>query len=342
MSKLNHDPFNYETIKAALLNDESPFPPDLIYCLSDLVETDLKQMAEIWHDVDVKRRRSLLEDMENLSEADTVLDFDPIAKMCLADADPVARATAIRLLWQAEEEKLVPVFIKLLNEDPESIVRSAAATALGLFVYLGELGDIKESLAKLVVDTLIRVHLDATDPLIRRRALESLGYASHPEIPDFIRQAYQSNDEDWLQSSLFAMGRSLNNVWTRQVLAMFEHPDNMVRVEAIRAAGELEIDDARDLLMDMLEEGIEDEEIYYASIWALSKIGGEGVRSLIEIAISEAEDEEEVAFMEEALENLDFTEQIDRFDLINLEEDDFSDWFEGDDDDLDDWGDVED
>lgn len=338
MPKIDHEPFNYETVKDALLNN-APLAADFIYCLSDLIKEDLDLLAGIWSEIKVDRRRSLLEDMENLAEADTLIDFDPIAMMCLADQDPVARATAIRLLWQSEEEKLVPLFIKLLKEDPEAIVRAAAATALGVFVYLGEVGDIKESVYQAALDDLVRAHLGTEDDLVRRRALESLGYTSHPEVPDFIRRAYETNDEDWLQSALFAMGRSLNSVWTEQVLAMFDHPDNMVRVEAVRAAGELELDAARDILIDMLEEGIDDEELYYTVIWSLSKIGGEGVRSLIEIAISEAEDDDEVFYLEEALENLDFTEQVDRFDLMNLEEDDLSGWLDEDDDDLDDWED---
>lgn len=328
MSRFDHDPFDYETVKAALLNNNAPIPPSLVYCLSDLIDLDVDLLAGIWSDIQVERRRSLLEDMETLSEVDTLVDFDPVAKMCLADQDPVARATAIRLLWQSEEEKLVPIFLKLLKEDPESIVKAASATALGLFVYLGELGEIKESFYHQAVEKLIQAHLDDKDPLVRRRALESLGYASHPEIPDFIRRAYETNDEDWLQSALFAMGRSLNEIWVDQVLAMFDHPDIMVRVEAIRAAGELEIDAARDLLFDMFEEGIDNEEVYYAAIWSLSKIGGEGVRSLIETAINEAEDEEEVEHLEEALENLDFNQQLERFDLMDLKEDDLSDWFD--------------
>jgi HEAT repeat protein len=170
---------------------------------------------------------------------------------------------------------------------------------------------------------------------VRRRALEALGYAGHPEVPDFIRRAYDSNHEDWLQSALFAMGRSCDSRWTDSVLNMFDHPDNVVRYEAIRAAGELEIKAARELIFDLLEEGIDDDDIYFAAIWSLSKIGGEGVRSLIENAIEETEDMEEIQFLEEALENLDFTEQINTFDMLYVEEDDPDNWFDDDEDDFD-------
>mgnify|MGYP001113164681 CR=1 FL=1 len=335
MSSIDQDPFEFKAIKAALLNNEAPFPAAMIYYFSDIPAEDLDLLAGVWPEVWVERRRGLLEDMENLAEGDTLLYFDPVAIMCLKDEDPVARATAIRLLWQSQEEDLVPLFLKLLKEDPEAIVRAAAATALGLFVYLGELEEIKASTYQVVLENLIQAHLDSRDTLVRRRALEALGYAGHPEVPDFIRRAYDTNDEDWLQSALFAMGRSCDNRWTDSVLLMFDHPDNVVRYEAIRAAGELEIKAARELIFDLLEEGIDDDDIYFAAIWSLSKIGGEGVRDLIENAIEETEDLVEIQFLEEALENLDFTEQINTFDMLYIDEDDPDGWFDDDEDDFD-------
>jgi HEAT repeat protein len=335
MSRFDQDPFEFEAIKTALLDNEAPFPAAMTYFFSDIPKEDLDLLAGVWPGVWVERRRGLLEDMENLAEGDTLLYFDPVAIMCLKDEDPVARATAIRLLWQSQEEDLVPLFLTLLKEDPEAIVRAAAATALGLFVYLGELEEIKASTYQVVLENLIQAHLDSPDTLVRRRALEALGYAGHPEVPDFIRRAYDSNNEDWLQSALFAMGRSCDNRWTDSVLRMFDHPDNVVRYEAIRAAGELEIKAARELIFDLLEEGIDDDDIYFAAIWSLSKIGGEGVRALIENAIEETEDMVEIQFLEEALENLDFTEQINTFDMLYVEEDDPDNWFDDDEDDFD-------
>jgi HEAT repeat protein len=116
---------------------------------------------------------------------------------------------------------------------------------------------------------------------------------------------------------------------------MIEHPDLQVRYEAVRAAGELELQDARDLLFDLLEEGTDDNDLYYAAIWSLTKIGGKGVRSLIEAAIEDTDDPDELQLLEEALENLDFNEQYNLFDMMRFEEDDPEAW-DLDDDDFDD------
>ena len=318
--------FDFSEIKAALLNPETPFPASLLYFFSDISPEDLNKLSKVWPQVQTLRRRGMLEDMEVLAEGDTILYFDSFALHCLEDEDPVTRATAIRLLWQSEQESLVPRFIKLMEEDPESIVRAAAATALGVFAYMGELEEITESTYQLLLKHLIRTHLGGDDPLVRRRALESLGYSSHADVPRLIQEAYESDDEEWLQSALFAMGRSVDQRWAEPVLRMIEHPDLQVRYEAVRAAGELELQDARDLLFDLLEEGTDDDDLYYAAIWSLTKIGGKGVRSLIEAAIEDTDDPDDLQLLEEALDNLDFTEQYNLFDMMHFEEDDPEDW----------------
>ncbi len=324
--------FEFSEIKKALLDAQAPFPAALLYFFSDITREDLQKLEIVWPTVETKRRRGLLEDMETLAEGDTLLFFDHVAVMCLKDEDPVARATAIRLLWQSHKEHLVPLFLKLLREDPEAIVRAAAATGLGMFVYLGELDEIKETIYDEVLQSLIKIHLSSDDILVRRRALESLGYASHPDVQGFIERAYQTNDEEWLQSALFAMGRTYNRRWVSAILRMFDHPDALVRYEAVRAAGEIEAEDAREPIFDLLAEGIEDDDLYFAAIWSLTKIGGRGVRELIEMNLSETDDPEEVLFLEEALENLNFTEQVNLFDMMHVEGEDPEDWLDDDED----------
>ena len=321
--------YEFSKIRKALLDRDAPFPPAMLYYFSDISREDLDEVSKIWPDVWTERRRGLLEDMETLAEKDTLLFFDHMAVMCLTDSDPTARATAIRLLWQSDEESLIPKLIKILREDPEVIVRAAAATALGVFVYQGELEEIEPSTYNRILENLIQVHTGTDDRLVRRRALEALGYATHPDVAGFIEEAYETDNEEWLQSALFAMGRTYNSRWIDWILDMFDHPDSLVRYEAVRAAGELESGAAREPLFDLLEEGIDDEDTYFATIWSLSKIGGRGVRELIETALEETDDPDEIRFLEEALQNLDFTEQVGNFDMMlfgDEDEEDLGDW----------------
>jgi hypothetical protein len=68
----------------------------------------------------------------------------------------------------------------------------------------------------------------------------------------------------------------------------------------------------------------EDADILSAVIWSLSQIGGEDVRTYLESLLDQLddEDEEQIAFLEEALDNLSFTEDLDRFDLLAVDPDD--------------------
>ena len=66
----------------------------------------------------------------------------------------------------------------------------------------------------------------------------------------------------------------------------------------------------------------EEPTILSAVIWSLSQIGGEDVRTYLENLLDQLEDDEQIAFLEEALDNLAFTEDLDRFDLLAFDPDD--------------------
>ena len=143
-------------------------------------------------------------------------------------------------------------------------------------------------------------------PKVQRAALESLGYSSREEITPLIQRAFDFKDRAWQASALLAMGRSANPIWQPAVMAMLENTYPALRAEAARAAGELELKEALPSLMDMIDD--HDENARMASIWSLSQIGGEEVREKIEALFEEAEDDEELDFLESALDNLSFTE----------------------------------
>ncbi len=207
-----------------------------------------------------------------------------------------------------------------MNEDEDFEVRAAAANALGLFVYLGELEKIPAELHHRIEDNLLKVVSSAKETVLRRRALESLGYSGREEVIPLIENACHDKNPDWVVSALFAMGRSCNERWKKQVLSKLHAPDEDVRSEAIHAAGELELASGRPILLDLLEDE-EDLELRRELIWALSKIGGEGVRERLEEILAAETDDEEADFIEEAMDNLSFAEDMSQFDLFDLDPD---------------------
>ncbi len=308
----------FQTVVDALLDDGTPFSARYLHQFSDIAPTDLAILLKAWPQVTARRKHTLLEDLEELAEADTLTCFDDLARPLLSDSDPQVRIRAIRLLWENEDSKLVPVFLKLMNKDADPEVRAAAANALGLFVLQGELEKIPSELHHLIEDDLLKAATSAKETLVRRRALESLGYSGRQEVIPLIDAAYHDNNPDWVVSALFAMGRSSDERWKKQVLSKLRAPDEDIRSEAIHAAGELELASARSILLDLLEDE-EDLEIRRELIWALSKIAGEGVRERLEELLEAETDDEEAGFIEEALDNLTFTEDLSHFSLLDLD-----------------------
>lgn len=319
MTEENRDtPF--EQILTELVSEDQPFSPKRLRAFSDLDDSALLKLEQIWSSVPLKRKLSLLEDLEDLMEADTLISCDALAKFAMRDDEPRVRSQAIHLLWDCEDPAFIPDFMHLLENDPAELVRASAASALGKFILLGELEEIPGEKAAPVVGKLLEVVQRKPAGEIQRKALESLGYSCNESIPGLIAQAMQRNDPQWTASALFAMGRSLDERWEKTVLEHINHPDSSVQIEAIRAAGELELSAANLLLFELLDEEDADNELLYHIYWALSKIGGKGVRERLEQELQEVVDEDLMDVLDLALENLDFTEDSEGFDLFDVEE----------------------
>ena len=308
----------FQSVVEALLDENQPFPAKFLHRFSDLQIEDLKTLLDAWPQISERKKLSLLEDLENLSESDTITSFDELARALLMDPDPFVRTFAIRLLWECEDARLAMEFMEMLQNDESIDVRAGAANALGQFVHLGELEKLPSELLHRIEDQLLEASLPANKSLIRRRALESLGYSGRSEVIPLIETAYRENNPDWVKSALWAMGRSGDERWKLEVLTQLRTPDEDTRAEAIHAAGELELASARPFLLDMLEDE-EDLEMRRELIWALSRIGGESIRAKFEELLEIEEDDEEVEFIEEAMDTLSFTEDMGSFSLINLD-----------------------
>ena len=318
-TKPKKSPVTFKEVTAALLDNNRPFSPRYLHLFSDIAPSDLEALKKIWLQINLDRRVALLEDLEELAEADTVVSFDDLAKWALSDPDGRIRTIAIRLLWENDDVRLAPVFTKMMFEDKEEIVRAQAASAIGLFVFVGELETIPSFSHHKIEDDLLKV-LNGTDtPLVRRRALESLGFSGREEVPPQIRKAFESGDSQWLASALFAMGRSADEQWEESILANLDHPDQDVQIEAVRAAGQLELASARETLLKMIENSEEmDVDLRAAVVWSLSQIGGEGVREALDQLYDDTEDEDEAEYIENALDNLPFTDSDGDLSMMGL------------------------
>lgn len=304
-----------------LLDNDKPFPAVNLYRLSDLEPADQKKIASIWPDLALWRKRGLLEDISDLSEKDTLLSFEELCLIAIEDENAGVRLQAIKALRIYEDTSLVDIFINLHLNDRDEHVRAEAAGALGRFVYFGEIETINKEKLREIEQHLLNSCQSNLPQIIRLQALESLGYSSRAEVRQLIENAYNSDNKEWIASALFAMGRSADHHWDTHVMNMLDNKIPMIRCEAARAAGELEIAESAPLLIDLIDDP--DEETRLVSIVALSQIGGNELVGLFEDLINEADSEQSIEALELALENLAFINDAQLFPLFDFPDDSF-------------------
>ena len=271
------------------LNDiELPLTAAVINRLSDLNTADLARFREGWPQIPADRRSQLLQRLGETSETNFELDFVEVTRLGLGDVDEEVRVAAIEAAWYDETVNFLYALMKLAVRDPAEAVRAGALSAMGRFILLGELDELKPSIAREAQDVALAVCRSDDESIdVRRRAIEALGNCTREGVPELIQDAYESDDSRMKASALFAMGRSCDDVWAGIILDELVSDDPELRYEAARAAGELELSDAVERLGQMLHD--DDREVLEMAVSALGEIGGDEARELLEAGIERAE-----------------------------------------------------
>ena len=295
--------------------DEPPahFP---LHWLSDLDSEQAADMAHLWGGLPAESRRDLMGRMEEEARENFELDFLAVARIALNDPDPEVRIHAIRAFWECGDTRLVDRFLKFLEQDSDPAVRAAAASALGTFVERAELEEIPAEFGRRIVDRLIAV-IRGTDELdVRRRAVESLGYSSDPQVPAILETANAHAEERMRAGALLAMGRSADAAWSSLILEELRSSSPALRAEAARAAGALGLRNAVPSLIELLEDV--DDGVRAGAIEALGEIGGGPAREALEKALQQSTGGEWDR-IDTALENAEFQDSLGDLPMLNLE-----------------------
>ena len=115
------------------------------------------------------------------------------------------------------------------------------------------------------------------------------------------------------------MGRSASDQWQSHVLEEMHNPSPSIRKEAAKAAGELELRDATESLIELLDD------VNYlvrdSAIWALGQLGGEEAADALLLLLDNTDEEELAETLEEALDHLAFVNNTRDFLLIDFADD---------------------
>jgi HEAT repeat protein len=237
------------------------------------------------------------------------------------------RQAAIELLWEDESLSFMDELIRMVQEDDAINVRVEAAKALGRFVLLGELGDLPENRTVQAQDVLLQILNRSDEPAeIQCKALESVANCTRKDIIPLIQNAYNHDDSDFRVSAIVAMGHTCDrNRWQDTILKELETGDEDILQEAIRAAGEMQLDEAIQYIIEAIPDA--NREMTETIIWSLGEIGGKQAMRALEALSERAETEDDadlLAAIDDAISNaslasgdfalLDFTDS-DSFDV---------------------------
>ena len=296
--------WTFEEALALVCDQSQPLSRPVIAFLSGAGRAEVSRFAECWRQMPPERHRELISTMVEMAEADFGMDFNAIFRWVLRSDDPRVRELAVEGLWEDEQPSLIEPLLRLMQQDPEPAVRARAASSLGRFALLAELGDIDESKTARLRDGLLAVAHNREENIeVRRRAIESVAYLSDAPVREIIDEAYAAADERMRISAVFAMGRTADDHWAEPVLRELHAPNPAMRYEAARAAGEIALRPAVGELIALLADP--DSEVQQVAIWALGQIGGARARRALQ-ACRASPDEATREAAEEALSELDF------------------------------------
>ncbi|HUF53099.1 MAG TPA: HEAT repeat domain-containing protein [Dehalococcoidia bacterium] len=241
--------------------------------LSYLSPEQAKQLAVRWPDINVRRRRRVISELQDLAEDNVEIDFSEAFRIGLSDDDAQVRLVSVRGLWENQDAKLIDRLLDLAERDDDARVRAEAALALGRFVLLHELGRIRERHFERVASGLRRV-IEKPNEVeeVRARAIEAMGAHDAAWVRQSITEAYESGRHRLKVSSVHAMGRSAEPRWLPLLARELQSDEPELRYEAATAVGMLGQESAIPNLVALIVD--EDEQVVAAAIGALGAIGG--------------------------------------------------------------------
>lgn len=266
----------------AIADESEPLSEAPFHEASDPSPSEVIDFDRFLSTLNEEERRVVVTTMVEQAEENLELDFTSIFRHFLKDEDDHLVQLGIEGLWEQEDRWLITELVDLLRSERGAQVRAASAVALGKFPILALEGKIPPQDGALIYRVLMDFLEDEIEDLeVRRRCLEALAPYNTEEVRDYIRWAYDDEDQDLRSSSIYAMGRTGELSWLPTLLLELESTDAAVRYETANACGELADQQATPQLVELLND--EDPEVRLASIAALGKIGGaEARRALID------------------------------------------------------------
>ena len=150
-----------------------------------------------------------------------------------------------------------------------------------------------------IQDSLEKLYRDNSTPKeVRRRILEASVRAPETWHQDAIKDAYSSGDKEWILTAVFSMR------WVRgfddQILAALKSADAEIQYEAVKAAGNWELDAAWSHMVELVNDAHTPKPLLLAAISAVGSIRPAEAENIL-VDLADSEDEEIAEAADEAM-----------------------------------------
>lgn len=299
----------FEKILETLKEGKFTLSEEEIRSLTDLADDQANAFHKIWDKLDDEHKLQNMRAMLSAAAEDILLDYTAIVRTDLLSANPAIRRIALRLMQDLRKSYFLEEVIRIAQTDSDPEAKKDAIEILGFF--LNDLISQKHQQHKLEKARSALLELvNAEQQDVCFCAMQALAYLDEEVIHPLIRLCFTSHDPQTLASGLRAVQRSMRAQWQQDVLENLDHEDSTVRIEAIRAAGALQMQSALGKILHLLTQFDRiDQETLDAAILAASQIGGDEASEMISLLEEVLEsDEELIELFEQARSNLELLE----------------------------------
>lgn len=288
----------FEEVIRSLISEETPVTRAMVRRLSNLGAAEEKALIKAWGSIPVARRHQVLREIATLSESDFETDFRAVTHLALTDLHDNLREAAIEAAWLDESVEMLNRLLPMATIDSSPAVRAAAVGALGRFILQAELGKFSPMQARQAERVALKLYNNRNEDIrVRCRALEAIANSSRAEVVGMIEESYHDGDSRLRAAAIYAMGKTCDERWARFVLQELGSDDPAIRFEAIRAAGELELEEAVPQIGKLIIDA--DRQTLEMAIWALGEIGSGEARRILDHLVRYAEEIEDDNLLEQ-------------------------------------------
>lgn len=250
--------------------------------LSDLTPEKTNKLRTVLAEISDANRSEFFQGMYISAMNSFECNYTPIAKIGLEDSDGDVRTASIQVLGFEDDKSAGEKILDAAQNDPYEKAQIAAVQVLGQYMFESAL-DNRIPVNKKKLHEVLENLIESKNQAVRRAAVVSYAVSEDKRVKEIITGYLAGNNRDELIAALEAVRHAMGEEWAGTVLELMRHEDDEVSMEAIRAAGTLQLREALPLLYELISRFDRiSPEMLLTAVEAVAEIGDEGSYDVLE------------------------------------------------------------